>query len=114
MYKRQIELFDFDYKIEIYVPEPKRVYGYYTLPVLHKGELIGRLDLKSDRKAKALLVQSSWHEEWMSAAKVKSAANAVMKNLAEAAKWQSLDQILIAPKGNFADALIAAQKANKA
>ncbi|MEY4296637.1 MAG: hypothetical protein RL016_483 [Actinomycetota bacterium] len=112
--ERAIDLFGFDYKIEIYVPEPKRVYGYYTLPVLHKGELIGRLDLKSDRKAKALLVQSSWHEEWMSAAKVKSAANAVMKNLTDAAKWQGLDQILIAPKGNFADALSAAQKAYKA
>ena len=108
--ERAIELFDFDYKIEIYVPEPKRVYGYYTLPILHRGELIGRLDLKSDRKTKTLLVQSSWHELWLSDAKAKSAAKAVFKNLQEAAKWQGLDTIAIAPKGNFADALAAAQK----
>ena len=107
--ERAVELFDFDYKIEIYVPEPKRVYGYYTLPVLHKGELIGRLDLKSDRKAKVLLVQASWHEPWMSQAKQKSAARAVMKNLVEAARWQGLSGILVAPKGNFADALRSAQ-----
>ena len=107
--ERAIELFDFDYKIEIYVPEPKRVYGYYTLPVLHKGDLIGRLDLKSDRKAKTLIVQSSWHEPWMTQAKQKSAARAVMKNLVEAARWQGLSDIIVAPKGNFAEVLSAAR-----
>lgn len=108
---RALALYNFDYKIEIYTPEPKRVYGYYTLPVLHKGELIGRLDLKSDRKAKTLLVQASWHEPWLTAAKVKSSANAVAKVLKEAARWQGLDQILVAEKGNFAEALKAAVSA---
>ena len=103
--ERAIALFDFDYKIEIYTPEPKRIYGYYTLPILHKGDLVGRVDLKSDRKTKSLLVQSAWHEPWMSDAKVKSAAAGLAKNLREAAKWQGLNEILVAPKGNLVDAL---------
>lgn len=108
---RALALYNFDYKIEIYTPEPKRIYGYYTLPVLHKGEIIGRLDLKSDRKAKALLLQASWHEPWLSVTKVKSSANAVAKVLKEAARWQGLDEILVAEKGNFAEALRAAVNA---
>jgi uncharacterized protein YcaQ len=64
--ERAIRIFNFDYKIEIYVPEPKRVYGYYTLPLLYRGNLVGRIDLKSDRKAGALLVQSAWHEPELS------------------------------------------------
>jgi uncharacterized protein YcaQ len=103
-------LYDFEYKIEIYTPEPKRIYGYYTLPVLHKGELIGRLDLKSDRKAKELLVLASWNEPWLSAAKVKSSATAVAKVLKDAAKWQGLSQVVVAEKGNYAQALKAALK----
>ena len=47
-------LFDFDYKIEVYVPAPKRVYGYYVLPILHHGRLIGRLDPKNHREQKRL------------------------------------------------------------
>ena len=105
---RALALYNFDYKIEIYTPEPKRVYGYYTLPVLHRGELIGRLDLKSDRKAKTLLIQASWHEPWLTSAKVKSSANAVAKVLKEAARWQGLDQIVVAEKGNYAPALRSA------
>ena len=47
-------LFGFDYKIEVYVPAPKRVYGYYVLPILHDGRLIGRLDPKNHRAEKRL------------------------------------------------------------
>ncbi len=42
-------LFGFEYTIECYVPEPKRRYGYYVLPILHRGRLIGRLDAKAHR-----------------------------------------------------------------
>jgi len=42
-------LFDFDYRLECYTPEPKRVYGYFVLPILCRGELIGRLDAKAHR-----------------------------------------------------------------
>ncbi|MBI3551164.1 MAG: YcaQ family DNA glycosylase [Elusimicrobia bacterium] len=51
-------LFGFDYKIEVYTPKPKRVYGYYTLPILHDGRLIGRLDPKNHRGERRLEVRS--------------------------------------------------------
>jgi uncharacterized protein YcaQ len=48
--KRGSELFNFDYKIEVYTPEPKRKYGYFTLPILYNNQIIGRLDPKAYRK----------------------------------------------------------------
>ncbi len=48
--KRARELFDFDYAIECYLPAAKRRYGYFTLPILHRGALVGRLDPKAHRK----------------------------------------------------------------
>jgi uncharacterized protein YcaQ len=47
--KRALELFDFDYRIECYTPAPKRKYGYFVLPILHRGRLVGRLDAKAHR-----------------------------------------------------------------
>jgi hypothetical protein len=47
--QRASELFDFDYKIECYTPAAKRRYGYFSLPILHRGQLIGRLDPKAHR-----------------------------------------------------------------
>jgi uncharacterized protein YcaQ len=51
-------LFGFDYKIEVYVPAAKRVHGYYSLPILHDGKLIGRLDPKNHREEKVLEVRA--------------------------------------------------------
>jgi uncharacterized protein len=51
-------LWDFYYRIEVYTPKPKRVYGYYVLPILHKGELVGRIDPKIDRKKKHLIIHA--------------------------------------------------------
>jgi uncharacterized protein YcaQ len=48
---RASELFGFDYKIEVYTPAARRRYGYYSLPILHDGALVGRLDAKAHRKA---------------------------------------------------------------
>ena len=48
--RRTLEVFGFDYRLECYTPEAKRKYGYYALPILHRGELIGRLDAKAHRK----------------------------------------------------------------
>ena len=47
--KRAAELFDFDYRIECYTPAPKRVYGYFVLPILSRGKIVGRLDAKAHR-----------------------------------------------------------------
>ncbi len=47
---RALELFGFEYRIEVYTPAARRRYGYYSLPILHRGALVGRLDAKAHRK----------------------------------------------------------------
>ena len=103
--ERAIRVFGFDYKIEIYTPEPKRIYGYYTLPLLHNGELVGRIDLKSERKTAQLLVQASWREPDLKPTQVDSIAKSLAKHLDQAAKWQGLNETVVMPKGNLAGAL---------
>ncbi len=60
---RAREMFGFDYMLECYTPAPKRRYGYFTLPVLRRGELIGRLDPKAHRKDGVFEVKSFHLEE---------------------------------------------------
>ena len=56
--KRAIELFDFDYQLEMYKPAPKRRWGYFALPVLHGDALVGKLDAVADRSARTLHVNA--------------------------------------------------------
>ncbi len=56
--QRLRELFDFDYTIECYVPESKRKFGYFSLPVLKGGRFVGRIDAKAERKEKVLVVKA--------------------------------------------------------
>jgi uncharacterized protein YcaQ len=60
--KRTQQLFDFDYTVEIYVPEAKRKYGYYVLPILHGDRLIGRIDPEMDREHGRLMVNAVYAE----------------------------------------------------
>lgn len=60
--KRAKRLFNFDYTIEIFVPEAKRKYGYYVFPLMEGDAIIGRIDMKADRKADALVVKALWLE----------------------------------------------------
>lgn len=60
--KRTLRLFNFDYRIEIFVPEAKRKYGYYVFPLLEGNRLIGRIDIKHDRKEGALITKGLWFE----------------------------------------------------
>jgi hypothetical protein len=61
-------LFGFDYRIEVYTPGHKRVHGYYTLPILHHGHLIGRVDAKAHRLERRLEVRHAHFEPWFAAA----------------------------------------------
>ncbi len=94
---------DFFYRIEIYTPAHKRIHGYYNLPILLDERLVGRLDLKSDRKAGVLRVQSAWREEGPSGAHADPARIAAL--VRDAAAWQGLDGIEVADRGTLADAL---------
>ena len=60
---RTERLFGFFYRIEIFVPEPKREYGYYVFPLLESDRLIGRIDMKADRKTGVLDVKRLWLEK---------------------------------------------------
>jgi uncharacterized protein len=96
---RTRRLFGFDYVIEIYVPAPKRVHGYYVLPILIGDELVGRLDLKSDRAGSTLLVQGAWAEP---AVDKSSVAEVTAAELRRMAAWLGLRDINVANRGDLA------------
>ena len=104
---RAERLFDFHYRIEIYTPEAKRQFGYYTLPVLHDDQIIGRIDLKNDRQNKLLIAKASWREDGLSVRTRSSSSAAVANHLSAVAKWQGCSQVQIEPKGNWALELAA-------
>ncbi len=60
--KRAQRLFGFDYRVEMFVPEPKRIYGYYVFPVLQGDRLVGRVDMKAFRDQDTLRVRALWPE----------------------------------------------------
>jgi uncharacterized protein len=101
---RALRLFDFHYRIEIYTPKPRRVYGYYVLPVLLDDRIVGRVDLKSDRQAGALRVQAAWQEPDAPG----DAAERLAALLEDTARWQGLSDVVVADRGNLAGALTQA------
>ncbi|MEZ5343715.1 MAG: crosslink repair DNA glycosylase YcaQ family protein [Acidimicrobiales bacterium] len=102
---RAEELFGFEYKIEIYVPEAKRQYGYYSLPFLLDEALVGRADLKADRKNGVLLAKSAFVEAGHDPVRV---GRAMAEQLAVMADWLGLDRVDVGAKGNAASAVAKA------
>ncbi|HEU5222246.1 MAG TPA: crosslink repair DNA glycosylase YcaQ family protein [Candidatus Lumbricidophila sp.] len=101
---RTERLFDFHYRIEIYTPAPKRIFGYLCLPYVLDDQIVGRVDLKADRKAKTLRVQAAWAEP---GAPADAAAARLVPVLRDAAAWQGLTDITIVNRGSLAPALAA-------
>jgi uncharacterized protein YcaQ len=89
--QRLLDLFGFDYRLEIYVPPAKRRWGYYVLPVLHGDRLIGRLDAKADREKSVLRVPALHMEASTGATDVA----AVHGELQELASWLGLDKVAV-------------------
>ncbi|MFE7844420.1 winged helix-turn-helix domain-containing protein [Microbacterium sp. NPDC057407] len=102
--ERAQRLFDFEYRIEIYTPAAKRRYGYYSLPMLVGDDIVGRVDLKADRAASTLLVQSAWWEH----GRPTDAAARVADELRQAARWQALASISVSRWGDAVDDIAGA------
>ena len=102
---RAERLFGFRYRIEIYTPAPKRVYGYYVLPYLLDGRLVARVDLKSDRKSGRLQVKGAFAEEDVD---LPAVATSLAADLERTAEWLGLAEVEIHPNGDLAASLAKA------
>src|SRR6185436_20551207 len=96
-------LFGMKYSIEIYLPEHKRVYGYYVFPFLLGDTLVGRCDLKADRQRKILMVQSAFLEQGQ---KPDHVAPELASELQHMQAWLELDRIEVAERGDIAADLL--------
>lgn len=110
---RTERLFGMRVRLEVYVPAPKRVHGYYVLPFLLGDQLVGRVDLKADREAGALLVQSAHLEDGKHGQPRAEVAAALADELRALAAWQGLERVRVVRRGGLAMALAGELKAGK-
>jgi hypothetical protein len=100
-------IFDFFYRIEIYVPEPKREYGYYVFPFVLGDDLVARVDLKSERDKGVLRVKGAFAEDGQDHEYV---ATHLADELRLMASWLGLKRVAVGRKGNLIPALRTALK----
>lgn len=91
--RRASEMFGFDYRIEVYTPAPKRVYGYYVLPILHRGRLIGRIDPKAHRREGVFEVKALYLEPGVRL--TERMVTEVAGALRECARWHGTPRVEI-------------------
>ena len=92
-------VFQFHYRIEIYVPAPKRQFGYYVWPFMLDGRLVGRVDLKAERTRDALHVVGAFAEPEHDKSRVAKALAAELKTMAS---WLGLGDVTVGSKGDLA------------
>ena len=102
---RTERIFGFRYRIEIYVPEPQREFGYYVFPFLLDDALVARVDLKADRAAGVLRVQGAFAEPAVDEPRVAAELAAALR---EMAAWQGLDGVVVGDRGDLAAPLARA------
>jgi uncharacterized protein YcaQ len=91
--KRTQAIFGFNYLLECYLPEKKRQYGYFSLPILWDGNLVARMDCKADRQASKLYIHHLFLEKGIE--KKEEFAQALSKELNEFMKFNACDSILL-------------------
>jgi uncharacterized protein YcaQ len=97
---RALALFGFDYRIECYTPEAKRIYGYFTLPILRRGALVGRLDAKAHRKEGRFEIKALYLEPGTTVDEL--FLSDIATALREAAAWHrtpEIDIVATEPRG---------------